>query len=98
MYKAEVYKKGNLIHSVTYDCQTAEEAKVSVINSMYWNVITCSESNEPKWWEKYEYKITDVKKEAYEQMRKDTGTNNKFTLIEMLNKKYPNTNFNSQIL
>jgi len=92
MYKAEVYKKGKLIHSVTYDCKTAEEAKISVINSMYWNIITCTEASEPKWWAEYEYKVTDVKKEAYEQMRKATGTHNKFTLIEMLNKTNSNTN------
>lgn len=60
MYKADVYKGDKLIHSVTYQCQTAEEAKISVINSMYWNVITCAEAGEPKWWTKYKYKVSAV--------------------------------------
>lgn len=60
MYKAEVYKKDKLIHSVTYECKTAQEAKISIINSMYWNIITCSEASEPKWWNKYKYQITSL--------------------------------------
>jgi len=60
MYKADVYIKNKLIHSVTYECKTAEEAKIAVINSMYWNVVTCSEASEPKWWLKYQYQITKL--------------------------------------
>ncbi len=44
-------------------------------------------------------KIEALKKEiAYLEMRQATGTENKFTLIEMLNKKYNTDSFNDQVL
>jgi hypothetical protein len=44
-------------------------------------------------------KLENARKElAYLEMREATGTANKFTLIEMLNKQHSTDSFNEQIL
>jgi len=48
---------------------------------------------------KKEKEIAQLKKDiAYLEMRKATGTENKFTLIEMLNKKHDTDSFNEQTI
>ncbi len=47
--------------------------------------------------DKKKSKVKQLEKEiAYVEMRKATGTENKFTLIEMLNKKHNTNSFSEQ--
>lgn len=87
MFKVEAYFEGKLISCITYECKTSEEAKISMINSLYWNVISCSDASQPKWWEKFEYKITPDFEAAYKEMRRATGTENKESLLDFLSRK-----------
>lgn len=62
MYKVTAYKEGEPVYSEVYgdSVKSEEEARVCLINSMYWNYCTCTEVSYNGWWKEYEYRVEVV--------------------------------------
>jgi len=63
MIRVTAYKDGKPVYSEEYGEEAKDEleAKIRLINGMYWNYISCGEASEIGWYNEYTYICEVVK-------------------------------------